>query len=259
MSEAAPLDPKRPWITDPRELLENQNWLGTYFNPLGRTPRVHFRRAWLVLVLLAIPTIALLQIFAAGAMQGRINSGVGFGAVILLVMTTVGTYSLHVRRANDAGKSPLWALLVLLPALVALLLLPVMNQAAEQQFRRIDAMIRYSQDPEALKAEDPAAYKLAEEQIKAQEEARKKAEADAEAGGRRVRVSEQAGAQRRGGRRGGRGRRGGPGGGPDSGPPTQLALLSGMMMGTAGMFWAVSSFFLMLWSLLAAGRWPSRD
>ena len=43
------LDPDRPWITDANQLPSKMNWLDTFFNPTGKTPTLHFTRAWTVL------------------------------------------------------------------------------------------------------------------------------------------------------------------------------------------------------------------
>lgn len=133
-----PLDPKRPWITDPREAPASMNWLQGYVNPFGETSRLHFTRAWTGLFFIRLIWYLgfwlLAAIFgAAGVENSSAFVPPPWAFLVLIVVTVMASLVLHVRRLADAKRSPLWAVLVVIPALALLfgLVSGVQNSAAE--------------------------------------------------------------------------------------------------------------------------------
>ncbi|MEL6324343.1 MAG: DUF805 domain-containing protein [Pseudomonadota bacterium] len=111
------LDPKRPWIDDPAALPSQMNWFSTLFNPFGRSPKLHFTRAWAGLFMfcflaLAVPQLTGLILSLAGGSAPQ-----WFSALfpVALVLTVLPLFIVHMRRLNDAGKTPFRAWFVFLP------------------------------------------------------------------------------------------------------------------------------------------------
>ncbi|MEM8617122.1 MAG: DUF805 domain-containing protein [Pseudomonadota bacterium] len=120
-----PIDTKRPWITDPREALSEMNWLQSYTNPLGETSRLHFTRGWTGLFFLRliwyVGFALLAAVFgAAGVEDPSALVPPGWVFLVLIVLTALASIVLHIRRLGDAKRSPLWAVLVAIPALAML-------------------------------------------------------------------------------------------------------------------------------------------
>ena len=151
------LDPKRPWLTDARELPGHMNWFETLFDPTGEAPRLHFTRAWTLLfslqsLIIIVPfTIALVLNLAGGDGEGVSLFGT-YATPIVFVVTTLLSYVIHSRRLNDAGKSPLWAILPLLPLLLgaAFFATTAMSKAAEYD-KKFEMRQDYLTDPEAFR------------------------------------------------------------------------------------------------------------
>lgn len=119
------IDPKRPWITDPRDAPASMKLLPTLLNPFGTASRVHFTRAWTVLFFARLFAIlfplGLMFVFgAAGANTeplGALFILVPLTFMLTLIMSTI----LHMRRLADAGRQALLAFVVWLPVIVGLL------------------------------------------------------------------------------------------------------------------------------------------
>ncbi len=121
---ARPIDPKRPWIEDPRDAPAQLAWLPTLFWPFGRTSRLHFTRAWTVLffarVLALVLPLLFIGIMAASGAEAP-SPGLAFGIFGATVgLTLVCSFVLHLRRLADARRSALWAVLVSLPVILGL-------------------------------------------------------------------------------------------------------------------------------------------
>ncbi|MEL6662660.1 MAG: hypothetical protein AAFR33_06625 [Pseudomonadota bacterium] len=117
-----PLDPKRPWVDDPRELPSEMNWVQTLTNPFGETSRLHFTRAWtglfFVRLLWRVGFIVLAIVFGAAGVENASNFVPPLWAfMILVVITAMASVVLHIRRLSDAKRSPLWAMIVFVPVL----------------------------------------------------------------------------------------------------------------------------------------------
>ena len=152
------LDPKRPWLTDERELPSRMNWVQTLFNPTGKSPRLHFTRAWTMLFMLQLLVIVLpftvaLILDMAGGNGGPVGEFGVFATPVVFIVTTLMSYVIHVRRLNDAGKSPLWAFIPLLPLIVAIVLfMGGLQQQAAKYDERFELRQQYLTDPDAFLA-----------------------------------------------------------------------------------------------------------
>ena len=169
------LDPKRPWLTDARELPGHMNWFETLFDPTGESPRLHFTRAGRFCSACSRSssspfTIALVLSLAGGDGEGVSLFGT-YATPIVFVVTTLLSYVIHSRRLNDAGKSPLWAILPLLPLLLgaAFFANTAMSKAAEYD-KKFEMRQDYLTDPEAFRE------RQREEREKAEAAAAKKGE-----------------------------------------------------------------------------------
>lgn len=241
----------RIWITDPDHSFDRMNFFDMLFNPLGKTPITHFRRGWLFLVILALFTILLIQGLGGALNSPGAASGMGTIILLLLLVTTFGTVSMHMRRATDAGKSKLRALVVLLPLFLTVPAAYFGGSAGLQEHRVELVKFLHTQDAEALKASDPDGFDLAvktkAEEKKAREEAIRKAREQAASGQR----------PRRGGR-GGRGRGRGGWSGKQEQVDSQLSFVFKKSVEFATPVWAATSFIAMLFSLISFARWPSK-
>lgn len=171
------LDPDRPWITDEQQLPNRMNWLDTLFNPTGKSPTLHFTRAWTFLFMaqfimwFGIGGLLTMVLGVVGTDMSGIQVVETYAIALTFVITTLMSYVIHVRRFNDAGRSPLWAIIVLIPLLVSLAQFggTLMGKSAEydQAYERRAEFIA-----------DPAAFR--EKQLERQREAREKAAAQRE-------------------------------------------------------------------------------
>ena len=116
------IDPKRPWIDDPRDDPSEMKMLWTLVNPFGLSSRLHFTRGWTVLffarVFAIIFPIAMMAVFgAAGANTEPL--GVLFGLIPLtFVLTLLMSTVLHVRRLSEAGRPAALAAIVWVPVIL---------------------------------------------------------------------------------------------------------------------------------------------
>jgi len=118
-----PIDPKRPWITDPREDPAEMNWTQSFTNPLGETSRLHFTRGWTMLFFIRLAWwlgFALLAMIfgAAGVDDPSAYVPPSWAFLVLIALTALASVVLHIRRLANARRSPLWAMLVFIPVLV---------------------------------------------------------------------------------------------------------------------------------------------
>ncbi len=228
------IDADRPWIRDERDDPARMNWMQTLFNPLGRSPKLHFTRAWTAMFLgRVLLYIAPSMIVGIAGMAGAGTSGLSspvnlllFSVPALLVpfalyvlVTEYTSFCAHARRLTDAGKPVILAIIVILPLLLGLMAYAAGTQIGAAGFRQ-------AQEKAAAAASAPAA-------------------ADADGA---VAAAPAASAPPRGGQ-GGR-----PGAmGPKS--EREAALATGM--GMAMPIWALASFAAMLWTLLYVARLPN--
>ncbi len=185
-ADQSALDPKRPWIEDESQLPSKMNWFGTFFNPAGESPKLHFTRAWTALFFtqfLVYFGIGIMLLGIAG-MLGADMSGarVAFTYFVaaVFVVTTFFSFIIHARRLNNANRASAWALIVLIPLIVAMaqFTFGVMGSAQTYQ-EKYDARAEYIADPITWEAkhlevrrEEQAAEKKRQEEAKANEDAR---------------------------------------------------------------------------------------
>ncbi|WP_300376578.1 DUF805 domain-containing protein [Henriciella sp.] len=245
------LDPKRPWITDERELPSRMNWVRTLLDPTGESPQLHFTRAWtllfmLQLLIILLPFVLALILNLAGGNGKPVGAFGVYATPVVFLVTTLMSYVIHSRRLNDAGKPQLLAVIPLVPLVLAAGIFVMTAQSQSAQYdKRYETRQEYLADPDAFRAKQRA------EREKAQEEAEKRA-AEAEASGEAGEAGEAQQAQ-------GRGRRGGPDGGPgnldqpmDAKAPTVLKASLPVIQNTI----IPLSGLIAIWSLLWVARVP---
>lgn len=252
ISSQTAVDPNRPWITDPEQDPARMSWLDTFLNPTGETPKLHFTRAWTILFfagVLAWPGFGLLTFIVgtAGMNTSGLTAFHGYMIAVVIGVSSILSFVIHSRRLNHAGKTSIWAILILIPLILASLafLGGITGKAAEYQ-KMYDARAEYLEDPAAWREQ------RLEERRKAQaeaEQARLEAEA-AKADGEEP--SAEAG-QNRGQRRG---PPGGRGNGPNASnplPAKEAFIVRPNLMAFYGIIVAFN-LPLMLWSLLWVAR-----
>lgn len=236
------IDPKRPWLTDERELPERMNWLKTLFDPTGESPRLHFTRAWTLLftlqaMIIVVPfTVALVLNLAGGDGAGVSTFGT-YATPVVFIVTTLMSYVIHSRRLNDAGKTPLLAIVPLIPLLIGFALFTTNAMStAESYDKRFEMRQDYLADPEAFRER--------------QREEREAARAQAEAEG----SGEGAQQQQRRGRGGPPGGRGGMNLDQPMAPKTEFVLKAAAPM-IQNVVIPLSGF-IAIWSLMWVARVP---
>lgn len=240
--DPAAIDPHRPWIKDARDNPHEMNWVQTLFNPLGASPKLHFSRAWTFMflgrvLLLVVPVMGVLVASLAGAGLGGAWKPVE--ALILpvpallvpffvfTIVTELTSWVAHVRRFHEAHKSPLLAMIVLIPLTLGLAGFYLGAQGGIAQY-------------EAMHAPKPAVEATADAGAAVTADAAAEGASEAEAG------KAQAGKSRPQQR----GRPGGP-------PPSERDMAAGAGLGLAIPLWAFASFFVMFWSVLYVARMPN--
>jgi len=243
MSHAHPfdpnaIDPHRPWIKDARDNPHEMNWVQTLFNPLGNTPKLHFSRAWTFMFLGRV-LLFIVPIFGVfvGSLAGADLAGAWkpIEAFVLPVpallvpffvftlVTELTSWVAHVRRFNEAHRSPLLAMIVLIPLILGLVCFYLGAQSGIKQYEAEHA-------PKPAVAADAGADAAAPAEGAAAAEA-----ADAKPANKPQQ-------QQR--------RRPGP-------PPSEHDVAAGAGLGMATPVWALASFLVMLWTLFYVARMPN--
>ena len=152
------LDPDRPWITDPEQLPSRMSWIGSLFNPTGKSPKLHFTRIWTVcfflqFLIVVVPFGLGIVISLAGSDPSGIKLFGFYASPVVFIVTTVISYVAHSRRLNDAGKLSLWAVLVLIPLLVGFFLFAGQMAAKSAEYDEIyKRRAEYLAEPDAWRA-----------------------------------------------------------------------------------------------------------
>lgn len=236
MTDTAPIDPDRPWIDDPDDAPAAMNWLRSFFDPLGETSRLHFTRAWTALFFARLtaflgPVILVAILSGAGARDPQSYAPPAWFFPAFLIVTALISSVLHVRRLNNAGRSPLWAALVVLPVTIGLVGFLLGGMQGIQQYNEA---VEKRNNP----APPPVIERTADAPV---------ADASGEAA---EGEAEPASDDEREGR--------GQGGEPlDVTRVSPRAHAFETALNTSLAFWALPSFFVMLWSLLWVGRLPN--
>ncbi|HIG23385.1 DUF805 domain-containing protein [Henriciella sp.] len=190
------IDPKRPWLTDERELPERMNWVQTLFDPTGESPRLHFTRAWTLLftlqaTIIVVPFTIALVLNLAGGDGSSVSTFGTYATPVVFIVTTLMSYVIHSRRLNDAGKTPLLAILPLVPLIIGCALFVTTAQSSSKSYdKQFEMRQDYLANPDAFR-----------ERQRAEREAAR-AKAEAEGGGEGAQQQQRRGA---GGPPGGRG------------------------------------------------------
>lgn len=245
------LDPKRPWLTDERELPSHMNWLQTLFDPTGKSPRLHFTRAWTMLFILQLviilgPWFTAVVIGMAGGDGSGVSTFGKYATPIVFVVTTLMSYVIHTRRLNDAGKTPLLALIPLIPLIIAVGAFMMTATGEVQKYdKRFETRQEYLTDPDAYRE------RQAEQRRIAQQEAEKQA-AEAAANGEEAKPQQPQGGQQRG--------PGGPGGPGGMGveqplPPKAPTVLKASLPMIQNIIIPLSAL-IAIWSLMWVARVP---
>ena len=228
------IDPHRPWIRDARDNPHEMNWVQTCFNPIGSSPKLHFSRAWTFMflgrvLLFIVPVFGVFIASLAGADLGGAWEPVKALVLpvpallvpffIFTVVTEYTSWVAHVRRFHEAHKSTLWAMIVLIPLMLGLAGFYLGAQKGIADY-------------EAAHAPKPAVEASA-----ATDEAATEAAGPAAAEAKPARRAQQ---HR-----------------PPGPPKSERDMAAGAGLGTAILFWAPTSFFVMFWTLLYVARMPN--
>lgn len=255
ISSQTPIDQERPWINEQDGDPARMSWLDTFLNPAGESPKLHFTRAWTILFfagILAWPGFGLAS-FIAGA-AGMDTSGLsafhGYLIAVVVGVSSILSFVIHSRRLNHAGKTSLWAIIVLLPLVLGSLAFMggVSGKAAQYQ----DLY-----EKRAVYLEDPAAWR--EQRLQERRDAQaaaQKAREEAEAARAAGEEPSGEGAQNRGQRRG---PPGGFGGGPSPEnplPDKEAFIVRPNLMSFYGLI-VLLSIPIMIWSLTWVARTPN--
>lgn len=223
----SPIDPGRPWIDDPRDAPAAMRWGPSFLNPLGKTTRLHFTRGWTAVFMVrlaafTIPPVMLSLLVAAGANDAAALVPPLWTVHLVILVTALMSAALHLRRLADARRSPLWAVLVLVP---------VMFGALGFIGGTVHGSAAYQKAVEAQAAPPEARITQTGERNQATQEARRGARGE----GRRGRQGEPLDVTEVSAR--------------------SHALQSGLNAALA--VWALPSFLVMLWTLLWVARLPN--
>jgi uncharacterized membrane protein YhaH (DUF805 family) len=219
-----PIDPHRPWIRDERDDPARMDWFQTLFNPMGMTGKLHFSRAWTFMFM---------------------------GRLLLFIVPVFVAFISGLAGADMSGAwQPVKAIGIPLPAL----LLPFFFFTVVTEFTSWVAHVR--RFAEANRSTLKAAIVLiplflglvgfaggvvsGSGQFAAMQEKAAQAEAAAARGEEVAAPAEAKGPRRR-----------------EGPPPTEMQMAMQGGMGLAMPLWAISSFIVMLWTLLHVARIPN--
>ena len=244
---AGTVDPSRPWIRDPRDAPSQMNCVQTLFNPLGKTSKLHFSRAWTMmffgrLLLYIVPSWIIGIAGVAGVKTDGANTPVDlllFTVPALLLpfaiytlVTEYTSFVAHIRRLTEAGRSAFFGVIVLIPLMLGLLVYALGTQMGAMQYRMMHS-------PPKVESVEAKTETASEDETTGEED-------DTSAGGDSPPAGAAAG---QGGRR-----------------SPQMQQMMGMSerelavatgMGMAFPVWGLASFFVMLWTLLYVARLPN--
>ncbi len=201
-------------------------WLPSLLDPLGETSRLHFTRAWTLLFFARLlvfvgPVIAVALLAAAGAKEPASYGPPVWFFPLFLVVTALMSTVLHIRRLSNAKRSPLWAVLVMVPVLVGFAGFIAGGMQGTAQYREALDQLHNPAPPAAMDRTDPTGDTSAV--------------ADETGEGERASREERLD--------------------PTKVSAREHAFRTALSM--AQLAWAGPSFLVMLWSLLWVGRLPN--
>ena len=162
--DPAAIDPHRPWIKDKRDNPHEMKWLQVFFNPLGPSPKLHFTRAWTFMflgrvLLLVVPVFTVLIATLAGAdlaIAWKPIKALVLPVPALLVpfflftlVTELTSWVAHVRRLHEAHRSPLLAMIVLIPLILGLIAFSLGAQGGIKQYEQMHSPAAATQTDDA--------------------------------------------------------------------------------------------------------------
>jgi len=171
------LDPDRPWITDNEQIPANMNWFSTLFNPMGKSPTLHFTRAWTLLFMLQLMCVVGIPLgLGIVSLTGADTSGASvftlYLTAIIFIVTTFLSFVIHCRRLNDAGKLNIRAFIILVPLIAASVMFFAQVQQKSVEFDELYAERGvYLADPEAWEERQREQRRKAQEKERAEREA----------------------------------------------------------------------------------------
>lgn len=254
ISSPTALDPERPWIQSEEELPSRMNWMDTFFNPLGESPKLHFTRAWTVLFFTGLLSwvglgFAIFVVGVAGLDTAGLSVFHAYLIAVVLGVSCILSFIIHARRLNHAKKSSVRAVILLVPlALGAVAFMGSMSSKSAEYDKLYEARAEYLADPAAWR--ENRLEERREAQAKAEQERLEREAAEA----RGEEVEEQSG--NRGGQRGGP-----PGGGngpsPENPLPSKEAFILQPSLGAFYTPIALLNALIMIWSLTWVARVPN--
>lgn len=131
------------------------NWLATLLNPIGKTPSLAFTRAWTLLFLMRFFMIfgvgfILTILGISGINTENLSVNVIYLTGFVFLLTSMLSVVIHIRRLNDAGRSSLWAMIILIPLLLgSAVALAGITRAAGEYAKNYELRAAYLADPEA--------------------------------------------------------------------------------------------------------------
>ncbi|MDX1294546.1 MAG: hypothetical protein R3265_17140 [Hyphomonas sp.] len=224
-----PIDPHRPWIRDERDDPARMDWFQTLFNPMGMTGKLHFSRAWTFMFMgrFLLFIVPLFVAFIAGLAGADMSAawkpvkaiGLPLPAVLVpfFFFTIVTEFTSWVAHVRRLAEVNRSTLKA------AIVLIPLFLG----MLGFVGGVVAGSAQFEAMQAKAAQAETAAA--------------GDEEAAGAAAGEAEAAPGPRR----------------PQGPPPTQMQMAMGAGMGLAIPLWAISSFFVMLWTLLNVARMPN--
>lgn len=220
------IDHHRPWIRDVRDDPGAMNWAQTMLNPLGETSKLHFSRAWTFsfmgrLLLYIIPSFTAFILGVAGASPEFFNKPVSLALfVVPAILVPFAVFTIATEFTSFVAHFRRLADARRPTWLAIIVLVPM-----------ILGLLAY-----AAGTQGGAAQYRQMNAPPVAKEAKEGTEGEAEAPEARQQPQ-----------------RSGPPGPPQS--ERQMAIAAGSFLGTA--VWALSSFGVMLWSLLYVARLPN--
>ena len=254
ISSPTALDPERPWIESEEDLPSKMNWVDTFFNPLGESPKLHFTRAWTVLFFTGLLAwvglgFAIFIVGVAGLDTAELSAFHAYLIAAVLGISSILSFVIHARRLNHAKKSSVRAIILLVPLVLgAVAFMGSMSSKSAEYDKLYEARAEFLADPAAWR--EKKLEERREEQAKAEQERLEREAAKA----RGEEVEERGG--NRGGERGGRGD-GDNGPNPENQLPSKESFILQPSLGAFYMPIVGLNALIMIWSLSWVARVPN--
>lgn len=112
-----------PWITDPADLPSKLNWPDALLLPFGETSRLHFTRVWtglffVRLIVFVVPIALTFILSLSGADDPGFSAIPLWGFPLVVFITGLMSFVLHLRRLSNAKRNAVWSVLAILPIII---------------------------------------------------------------------------------------------------------------------------------------------